>query len=130
MRFETQLDTVVIALLIAGLLPLLCAAIAKWGDKNYDNHNPRAWLAAQEGLRARANAAQQNCLEAFPFFAVAVILASLGGADGYLLETWSWIYIAMRVAYIACYLLDKATLRSVFWVIGHGIVVYLFIQAF
>ena len=50
MRFETQLDTVVIAILIAGLLPLICAAIAKWGDKTYDNHNPRAWLANQEGF--------------------------------------------------------------------------------
>ena len=129
MRFETQLDTVVIAILIAGLLPLICAAIAKWGDKTYDNHNPRGWLASQEGMRARANAAQQNSLEAFPFFAIGVILASLGGADGYLLETLSWVYVAVRVAYIACYLADKATLRSIFWVVGHGIVVYLFLQA-
>ena len=44
MRFETQLDTVVIAILIAGLLPLICAAIAKWGDKTYDNHNPRVMV--------------------------------------------------------------------------------------
>jgi len=130
MRFETQLDTVVIAILIAGLLPLICAAISKWGDKTYDNHNPRAWLAHQEGFRARANAAQQNSLEAFPFFAVSVILASLGGAVGDLLESLSWIYIAVRVAYIACYVLDKAALRSLFWVVGHGIVVYLFMQAF
>ena len=72
MRFETQLDTVVIAILIAGLLPLICAAIAKWGDKTYDNHNPRGWLASQEGMRARANAAQQNSLEAFPFFAIEI----------------------------------------------------------
>ena len=110
-------------------MPLICAAISKWGDKSYDNHNPRAWLANQEGFRARANAAQQNSLEAFPFFAVGVILASLGGADGNLLESMSWIYIAVRVAYITCYLLDKAALRSLFWVAGHGIVIYLFIQA-
>jgi uncharacterized MAPEG superfamily protein len=130
MQFETQLDTVVIAILIAGLLPLICAAISKWGDKTYDNDNPRAWIAQQEGFRARANAAQQNSLEAFPFFAIGVILASLGGADGYVMETLSWVYVAVRVAYIACYLLDKAALRSLFWVVGHGIVVYLFMQAF
>ena len=130
MRFETQLDTVVIAILIAGLLPLICAAISKWGDKSYDNHNPRAWPANQEGFRARANAAQQNCLEAFPFFAIGVILASLGCADGNLMESLSWIYIAVRLAFIACYLLDKAALRSLFWVAGHGIVIYLFTQAF
>jgi uncharacterized MAPEG superfamily protein len=109
---------------------LVCAAISKWGDKTYDNHNPRGWLARQEGFRARANAAQQNCLEAFPFFAIGVVLASLGGADGYLMEILSWTYVAVRIAYIACYLFDKANLRSLFWVVGHAIVVYLFVQAF
>ena len=55
-------------LLVAGLMPMVCAGIAKAGAKGYDNHNPRAWLAKQEGYRARANAAQANCLEAFPYF--------------------------------------------------------------
>jgi len=67
MRFETQLDTLVFAILIAGFMPMICAVIAKWGAQGYDNHNPRAWMAHQEGFRARANAAQQNCFEAFPF---------------------------------------------------------------
>ena len=129
MRFETQLDTVVIAILIAGLLPLICAAIAKWGDKTYDNHYPRAWLANQEGFRARANAAQQNCLEAFPFFAVGVLVAALSGADGDSLETVTWLFIVARVAYVACYLNDKASWRSIFWVIGFACVVYLYALA-
>jgi uncharacterized MAPEG superfamily protein len=46
------------------------------------------------------------------------------------METLSWTYIAVRVAYIVCYLTDKAALRSLFWVVGHGIVIYLFVQAF
>ena len=46
--------------LVAGLMPMVCAGIAKAGAKGYDNHNPRAWLAKQEGYRARANAAQAN----------------------------------------------------------------------
>lgn len=129
MRLETQLDTVVLAVLIAGLLPLICAALTKWGASGYDNHNPRAWVANLEGFRARANAAQQNCLEAFPFFAVGVILAALGGVDGDALDTLSWLYIAARVAYIACYLNDKATWRSVAWVVAHGLVIYLYVLA-
>ena len=48
--------------LIAGLLPLACTYVAKFGPTSnsagrFDNHNPRAWLAQQTGLRARANAA-------------------------------------------------------------------------
>jgi uncharacterized MAPEG superfamily protein len=127
MRFETQLDTVVLAVLIAGLMPLMCAVIAKWGASDYDNHNPRAWMATLDGLRARANAAQQNCLEAFPFFAVGVILAALGGVDGDALEAISWAFIAARVVYVACYVVDKATWRSVAWVVGYGLVIYLYV---
>jgi uncharacterized MAPEG superfamily protein len=129
MRFETQLDTLVFAILIAGLMPMICAVIAKWGAQGYDNHNPRVWLEHQEGFRARANAAQQNCLEAFPFFAVGVMLASLGGADGDLLEMVGWFFVVMRAAYIACYVTDKATLRSVVWALGYAAVIYLYVLA-
>lgn len=55
------------AILVAGLTPLVCAGIAKAGAKSYDNRDPRAWMAQQTGYRARANAAQANSLEAFPF---------------------------------------------------------------
>jgi uncharacterized MAPEG superfamily protein len=129
MRFETQLDTLVFAILIAGFMHLIGAAIAKWGAKDYDNHDPRAWEAHQEGFRARANAAQQNCFEAFPFFAVGVMLASLGGADGDVIETVGWFFVVMRAIYIACYVTDKATLRSVFWGLGYAAVIYLYVLA-
>lgn len=84
-------------------------------------------MANLEGLRARANAAQHNCFEAFPFFAVGVILAALGGVDGDALEALSWAFVAARVAYVACYVVDKATWRSVAWIIGYGIVIYLYV---
>ena len=108
---------------------MICAVIAKWGAQGYDNHNPRVWLEHQEGFRARANAAQQNCLEAFPFFAVGVMLASLGGADGDLLEMVGWFFVVMRAAYIACYVTDKASLRSLCWLVGLLSVVGLFAAA-
>ena len=77
----------VACVVVAGVMPLLGAASAKWGFKGFDNHNPRAWLAEQTGARARANAAQHNSFEAFPFFAVAVLLALHFQADAALLET-------------------------------------------
>jgi uncharacterized MAPEG superfamily protein len=129
MRFETQIDTVVLAILVVGLLPIICAGIAKWGAKHYDNHNPRAWLAEQDGFRARANAAQQNSFEVFPFFAVGVILAALGGADGDVLESLSWAFVGLRVAYIACYVTDRATWRSVAWLLGWVACIYLYVLA-
>ena len=42
--------------LIAGLLPFIATLTAK-SRRDFDNANPRAWLARQEGFRVRAHAA-------------------------------------------------------------------------
>jgi uncharacterized MAPEG superfamily protein len=103
------------ALLVAGLMPVVCAGIAKSGFKGYDNSDPRAWLASQTGFRARANAAQANCFEAFPFFAVGVILALLTGVDPQIVDALAAFFVVMRVAYVFCYVADKAKLRTMVW---------------
>jgi len=118
-----------VAVMVAGILPLVCAGIAKAGWKDYDNRNPRAWLTQQTGFRARANAAQANSFEAFPFFAVGVVLAVITKADASLIETLSLVFVASRVAYIACYLADKASARSLFWAAGYGAVIWLYVLA-
>jgi uncharacterized MAPEG superfamily protein len=103
------------ALLVAGLMPVVCAGIAKSGFKGYDNRDPRAWLAAQTGFRARANAAQANCFEAFPFFAVGVILALLTGVDPATVDALALFFVAMRVAYVFFYITDKSKWRTMVW---------------
>jgi uncharacterized MAPEG superfamily protein len=118
-----------LAVMVAGVLPLICAGIAKAGWKGYDNRDPRAWLAKQTGFRARANAAQANSFEAFPFFAVGVVLAVMTKADASLVETLALVFVAARVAYIACYLADKASARSLFWAVGYGAVIWLYVLA-
>ena len=115
------------SILVAGVMPMICAGISKAGAKDYDNHDPRAWMARQEGFRARANAAQSNCLEAFPFFAVGVVLALLTGVDPFLVDVLAALFVAARVAYIACYLADKALFRSIFWSVGYLSVITFFI---
>lgn len=120
---------IVLAVVIAGLLPIVCAGLAKWGFRDYDNRHPRAWLAAQEGWRARANAAQQNSFEAFPLFAASVAFALLAGADHAQVLPACWFFVAARVAYIACYVADKATLRTLCWMAGTGATLRLFALA-
>ncbi|PVE43517.1 MAPEG family protein [Limnohabitans planktonicus] len=117
------------AILVAGLMPVICAGIAKAGAKSYDNHDPRAWLAQQTGFRARANAAQANSLEAFPFFAVGVVLALLTGVDPFVVDMLAAAFIAARVAYVACYLSDKALFRSIFWAVGYFSVIAFYVLA-
>lgn len=103
------------AVVVAGLMPVVCAGIAKWGFQGYDNHDPRAWLARQTGYRARANAAQSNCFEAFPFFAVGVVLALLTGVEPDTVDALAMFFIAARVAYVFFYVTDKAKWRTMVW---------------
>jgi uncharacterized MAPEG superfamily protein len=109
--------------LLAALMPIVCAGIAKSGmfgkprrEGGYDNELPRDWLARQTDWRARANAAQANCFEALPFFIGAVVIAHQHGAN----QTWvnlaAVLFVLLRVAYVACYLSNRANARSAAWI--------------
>lgn len=115
--------------LVAGLLPIVGAGVAKWGARDYDNHDPRAWLAAQSGRRARANAAQANSFEALPLFAAAVIIAHLAQAAQGTVDLLAGLFIVFRVAYLWCYVTDRAGLRSLVWCAALLCVIGLFVAA-
>jgi len=113
------------AVLLAALLPIGCAGLAKWGmfgkprrGGGYDNHNPRAWLARQGDWRARANAAQANSFEALPFFIGAVIIAHQHGAYQTRLDLLAFLFVVLRMVYILLYVADLATPRSITWVLA------------
>lgn len=123
------MDTVIICILIAGLLPIVCAGIAKWGFKGYDNREPRAWLARQTGFRARANAAQANGFEAFPLFAAGAILALWTEAPLMWTQLACLGFVVFRGLYIASYVADRAPLRTTCWTAGHACIVFLYVLA-
>jgi uncharacterized MAPEG superfamily protein len=118
----------VACVVVAGVMPLLGAASAKWGFKGFDNHNPRAWLAEQTGARSRANAAQHNSFEAFPFFAVAALLALHFQADAALLEALCLVFVAARALYFLAYVMDWASFRTLCWVVGYGTCLAIYLQ--
>ena len=108
--------------LVAALLPIVCAGIAKYGmfgksrrDGGFDNHNPRNWLARQTDWRARANAAQQNTFEALPFFFAAVVIAHQLQARQTLLDILALLFIFLRLGYVLVYVADMAKTRSCLW---------------
>ncbi len=113
--------------LVAGFLPYFGTLTAKIGGERFDNSNPRDWLDAQSGFRKRANAAQHNSFEAFPFFAAAVIVAHVAGAPQGRIDLFAVMFILARLFYIAFYVADMATLRSLAWFVGIGSVVALFL---
>ncbi|HXR52833.1 MAG TPA: MAPEG family protein [Steroidobacteraceae bacterium] len=114
---------------IAGLLPYAAALTAKAGAPDFDNNEPRAWLAKQTGFRARANAAQQNSFEAFAFFAVAVLVAHVTRGPQAQVDTLAMVFIAARVLYIAMYLGGWGTIRSLVWAVGIIATVWIFLTA-
>lgn len=104
--------------LAAAVLPSFTVAIAK-GLGPYDNRDPRA-PGTYKGVAYRAYGAHQNGLEAFPFFAIAVLVASGGSAHTTItvLDGLALAWLGLRLAYIAAYLLDRPSLRSVTWVVA------------
>jgi uncharacterized MAPEG superfamily protein len=114
------MTTALWCLMIATVLPIVCTGIAKWGFEGFDNHRPREWLAKQSGWRARANAAQANSWEALAIFTAAVLTAHLVEAPQPRVDLLALVFVAARVAYIACYVADQASLRSLVWLVGLG----------
>lgn len=109
--------------LVAALMPIVCAGIAKWGafgkprrEGGFDNHDPREWLAKQTGYRKRANAAQANCFEALPFFIGAVLLALYMHAPLAKVNLLVLCFVGLRATFVLLYLADRPMLRSVAWV--------------
>lgn len=104
--------------LVAALLPYLGTVVAKSSGERYNNRDPRAWLDRQTGLSRRADNAQKNGFEAFPFFATAVIVAHLTQAPQERVDIVAIIFIAARVGYFVCYLADWQAARSLVWMVG------------
>jgi len=103
----------VVVLTIASIMP------AKIGGlREYDNAYPRDPGFYRPGLRARALGAHANSYEAFPFFAAAVVLAEMRGMPQGIVDALAVAFLLARVIYVACYLGNRPTLRSVIWSAG------------
>ncbi|MFC6052942.1 hypothetical protein A6M14_06465 [Acinetobacter sp. Ac_877] len=115
-----SISGIVYLILIACLLPYVFSFIARkaGGFKIQDNQNPRDFLAHTTGLAVRANAVQQNSYETLPLFIAAVLLAEYMVVPQVVVMTFGIAYIVFRILYGICYLINWATLRSIFWVLS------------
>lgn len=120
----TTMTIPIICLVLSALMILVtkapvALAQAKEG-RGYDNRNPRAQQARLSGFGARALAAHQNMIEAFPVFAAGLLLALVAGAHGQWVGILSLAFVAARVVYSICYWADIHVLRSLAWGAGFG----------
>jgi uncharacterized MAPEG superfamily protein len=85
------------------------------GAAEYKNGSPRDAEFYQEPRRARALGAHQNGLESFPFFLVAVLLAEFRAAPQGWIDALAATFLVLRAIYIAAYLSDRPSLRTLIW---------------
>jgi len=109
------------------MLYLLSIASVKWFRVGrFDNSKPRDPAFYEDPLAARALGAHQNGIEAFPFFAAAVLLAELRACPQNLINELAVLFVIVRIAYVFTYIGNRPTLRSILWSIGFAINIVIF----
>lgn len=104
---------------VAALLPYIWVTIAKASGERFNNRDPRGWQTKQTNPRSlRAHAAHLNGFEAFPAFAAGVVLAQLAGVAPHLVNQLAVAFVIFRVLHGLFYVADKASLRSLAWLLG------------
>ena len=108
--------------LMACLLPMLTALLPKvsslrlsFKDGKYDNNNPRQWAGMLAGWQQRAMAAHSNGFEALPLFIASVIFAQMEHGDPSRIDALAMAFVGLRVVYVAMYLLNLGTMRTLVW---------------
>ncbi len=114
--------------LVSCLLPTATVGLAKLHsarlsrkDGRYDNQHPREWAAKLTGWQQRANAAQANGFEALPLFIAGVLFAQMAQVDQGRIDMLALAFVGIRLAYVAAYLANLGTLRTLIWTAGLGV---------
>jgi uncharacterized MAPEG superfamily protein len=109
------------------MLYLVTIAPVKWiGFRRFDNAKPRDPAFYQDPIAARALGAHLNGIEAFPFFATAVLLAEFHAGPQRAIDELAVLFLIVRIAYVFTYLGNRPTLRSILWSIGMAINIGIF----
>ena len=105
---------------------LTIVSVKRSGSGQYDNSKPRDPAFYEDAIRARALGAHQNGIEAFPFFAVAVLLAEFRAAPQNLINELAVLFVIVRIAYVFTYIGNRPRLRSILWNLGFLINIAIF----
>jgi uncharacterized MAPEG superfamily protein len=85
------------------------------GHREFNNAAPRDPAFYEHPVRKRALGAHINGMESFPFFATAVLLAEFRQAPQEWVDGLAVAFLAIRLAFVAAYVGDKPTARTVLW---------------
>ena len=119
-----------LCIVIAMIMPLVFAGLAKSDFKTFNNRSPRVYLEKLRGWRQRAQWAQLNSIEAFPPFAAGVIVAHLTGGPQDTVDSLAIAFLVCRCLFGLAYLKNWASARSVFWAFGFFATLALFFSSY
>jgi len=120
------LNTLIICLIIAALLPYIAKAPLAWAMKQhgggkvggYDNQEPRLQQQQLSGFGARCLAAHENSFEALQVFTASVLLVVATGNVNREMALLAVLFVICRVFYLICYWVNFDKLRSTVWAVG------------
>jgi uncharacterized MAPEG superfamily protein len=72
-------------------------------------------VAPLTGVAGRAERALRNYLETFPFFAAAILVATVTNTHGWLTVYGAHLYFWGRIVYAILYMADSPLARSLVW---------------
>lgn len=123
----------VITLFALSILPMLWSWVS--GYFRYvqlgevDNRNPRQQNLSLTGAGQRAIAAQANAWEALAVYAAALLAVSITGVAVEQYASLTMYLLLLRIAHGAFYIANLDILRSLSFVAGYGICVYMMVLA-
>ena len=105
------------------------AATKALAPRAFDNADPRNPAFYELPVRKRALGAHINGIETFPFFAAAVLLAEMRQAPQGWIDGLAFAFLLARIAFVAAYVGDKPTVRTVLWNVAMAFNVGIFFLA-
>ena len=108
-----------LAAVLLGLVHLSAASLAfKAQVGNAYSAGPRDEGLRPTGVAGRLARAQANFMETFPYFAAAVLVVHVVGAEGTLSLWGSGLYLAGRIVYLPLYASGIPWVRSAAWCVA------------
>lgn len=123
----------IITLLVLSILPMVWAWVSGYCRYSQfgqvDNKNPRQQNAQLTGLGQRAISAQANAWEALIIYGVALLAVSISGVAVEKYAALTLLVLILRIAHGVFYIANWDILRSISFIAGYGICVYMMVLA-
>lgn len=117
---------VLVLLVVVTKVPVAVAQIQGSKKKSYNNSDPRGQQALLTGWGKRALNAHQNNFEALMIFTPAVLISHFAPIEAAgTAATLALVHTAARLIYPVLYIADKHLLRSLVWITGFIVAVWM-----